>query len=422
MDKNSMKKYLQYGYILLFVILLGCGIDWGIYRMSHKKTKEQELRESQLPFGDYLPNSNNPLIRVVLQTTGYRGIFHNEVRYDIGEGETTIYPDDVRFQEGSIKINPGENQTITILSIERGQGCPTYQGMMELYATVEGIVIVNELPVETYLKAVVPSEMPASYEVEALKCQAICARSYAYCQMETFAYPIYFAHVDDSVSFQVYGNAKETERTNLALSETTGEKLTYRDNVIKTYYYSTSSGHSTSIEAWGSELCEENQYLCGVSLMKEDGTAYEETLPWYRWTVTLSEEELTNLLELNSGQELGTLKEIKVTKRGVGDVALQLVVEGTKGKLIVETENKIRALLGDGDFQIVKQDGKGVKCGKLLPSAFFSIAKNGRSYIIKGKGYGHGIGMSQNGANEMAKTGMSYKEILTYFYPGTKVQ
>jgi stage II sporulation protein D len=417
-----MNKYLRYGYIFLSIILLGCGIDWGIYQMLHRKMEVQERQESQLPYGDYLPSSNNPLIRVVLQTTGYRGIFHNEFRYDIGEGEVIINLDDVRFQEGSIKINSGENQRITILSIKRGQGSPTYQGVIELYATVEGIVIVNELPVEAYLRAVVPSEMPPSYEMEALKCQAVCARNYAYCQMETFAYPEYKAHVDDSVSFQVYANAKETERTNEALSKTKGERLTYQNKVIKTYYYSTSAGHSTSIEAWGSELCEENKYLCGVSLIKEDGTAYEEKLPWHQWEATISEEELTNLLELNSGIELGILKDIRVSKRGVGNIALQVVVEGTKGNITVDTENKIRLLFGNGNFEVVKQDGKSIKCGKLLPSAFFSIAKNGRTYIIRGKGYGHGIGMSQNGANEMAKTGMSYKEILMYFYPGTKVQ
>jgi stage II sporulation protein D len=264
--------------------------------------------------------------------------------------------------------------------------------------------------------------MPPSYEMEALKCQAVCARNYAYCQMETFAYPEYKAHVDDSVSFQVYANAKETERTNEALSKTKGERLTYQNKVIKTYYYSTSAGHSTSIEAWGTELNDENQYLCGVPLIYTDGTAYEEKLPWHQWEATISEEELTNLLELNSGIELGILKDIRVSKRGVGNIALQVVVEGTKGNITVDTENKIRLLFGNGNFEVVKQDGKSIKCGKLLPSAFFSIAKNGRTYIIRGKGYGHGIGMSQNGANEMAKTGMSYKEILMYFYPGTKVQ
>ncbi|MBP3462601.1 MAG: SpoIID/LytB domain-containing protein, partial [Tyzzerella sp.] len=124
----------------------------------------------------------------------------------------------------------------------------------------------------------------------------------------------------------------------------------------------------------------------------------------------------------NTGKEIGTLQNINITKQGAGGVALQIVATGTKGKITVDTENKIRTALGGSGYEIEKQDGTIVKSTKLLPSAFFTIAKTGENYIIEGGGYGHGIGMSQNGANEMAKAGKNYGEILQFFYPGTEVK
>ena len=395
--------------------------------------------ESKLPTGNYLPDAENPLIRVIIRTNGFSQIAHTEVKVSaesglrIQSGETQhmvdagvefcVTPEDSLFQSGSIWIEPQlDTDRIQLQSLTRGCGTPLYRGKMELFATAEGIVIVNELPVEEYLYGVVPSEMPASYEMEALKCQAVCARSYAYCQMKSFAYPEYSAHVDDSVSFQVYANSGEKDSTIQAVDATINQKLRYGGEVVITYYYSTSCGKTTSIEAWGTDLAEHNRYLCGVAVQNAEGKDYEEQLPWYRWEATVPIRTLSDLVELNTGMEIGTVQDIKVTKRGTGGVALQLVAEGTEGKIVVNTENKIRSALGGGGYQIKKNDGTMVNGASLLPSAFFTIAKDGENYIIKGGGYGHGIGMSQNGANEMAKAGKNYEEILTFFYPGTKVE
>ena len=95
---------------------------------------------------------------------------------------------------------------------------------------------------------------------------------------------------------------------------------------------------------------------------------------------------------------------------------------GTAKTITIDTENKIRSALGGSGYQITKQDGTVIESTRLLPSAFFTVAKNGENYIIKGGGYGHGIGMSQNGANEMAKAGKTHVEILKFFYPGTQVK
>lgn len=433
-----MKRRIQIIYLVMSILIVVVLCTVMIHILLEKKEKNQQHTESKLPSGNYLPDAENPFIRVLLKTNGFAQIAHAEVQVTAAEGirvcageEVTEYqanelfavkPDDVLFQKGTIWIETKkENDRICISSLKRGYGVPSYRGRLELFSTSEGIVVVNEVPVEEYLYGVVPSEMPASYEHEALKCQAVCARSYAYCQMRQFGYPEYSAHVDDSTSYQVYGNSKEQEATNCAVNETIGQKLRFQNEVVKTYYYSTSCGKSTSVEAWGTELTGKNQYLCGVDVCDENGIAYEKDLAWYTWKATITKQTLSDLIELNTGREIGILQDITITKRGTGGCVLQIVATGTEGSVTVDTENKIRTALGGSGYKIEKQDGTIVDSGKLLPSAFFTIAKNGENYIIEGGGYGHGIGMSQNGANEMAKAGKTYEEIMMFFYPGTKV-
>lgn len=463
-----LKRKIQVIYIGAAVLITAILIVITIHMLFAKREEDKQQNiESRLPTGDYLPDAENPLIRVVIKTNGFKQIAHNQVQIsatnglivqvetvtggkenvtdaeatdgtgtdatdgapthttqEVAAGEIlTLTPDHELFKNGSVLITPKSksDDRIIINSLTRGYGTPSYRGTIELFSTAEGIVIVNELPVEEYLYAVVPSEMPASYHKEALKCQAICARSYAYCQMLTFGYPEYYAHVDDSVSFQVYGNSKEQETTTQAVNETEGMKLWYQGSVVKTYYYSTSCGHSTSVEAWGTQLTEDNAYLKGVSICDEEGNAYEANLAWYHWEASIPKKTLENLIELNTGKEIGELKDIQITKQGTGGVALELTIVGTAKTITVETENKIRSVLGGSGYQITKQDGSVVQSTSLLPSAFFTVAKTGENYIIEGGGYGHGIGMSQNGANEMAKSGKTYEMILQLFYPGTQV-
>ena len=99
--------------------------------------------------------------------------------------------------------------------------------------------------------------MPASYEKEALKAQAVCARTYAYRQIQGNAYGQYGAHVDDSTNFQVYNNISTSERTDQAVNETCGQMLFYNDKPIEAFYYSTSCGHGADGSVWGNEgrLC-----------------------------------------------------------------------------------------------------------------------------------------------------------------------
>lgn len=379
----------------------------------------------------------DPVIRVLLMTDGYQGIQHSqaelvssegmvleagEERWQVEGGQSwTITSGDERLKDKIVRVRAKDGGEITVNSIERAYGKPSYEGTVEIRCGTNGLILINELPVERYLCKVVPSEMPPSYELEALKVQAVCARSYAYRQMASYGYPEYEAHVDDSTAYQVYGNSKPQERSTQAVNETSGEVVMYHGQIATTYYYSTSCGETTSLEAWGTPANDENGYLQAVEVSGKVGD-YEKDLPWYRWETVIPVQTLSTLVEQNLGKGLGIIRDIQVTKKGPGGVVLQIKLIGENGDATVDTENKIRAALGGNGYEIKKQDGGVVPSSKLLPSAFFTVEKGADTFVIKGGGYGHGIGMSQNGANEMAKEGRSYEEIVEFFFRGAKVQ
>ena len=422
MDENmKKKKFFLYGaaaFIIIFIVAAGVFF-------TRNKTGQERSDE---------PSINNPDIRVLIMTDDFVDITHpvmeisaaagmeivcGEEKREVKAGETVSFkPDDEGFgkERGTaIRIQAKEGGEITLNSIQRAYGTPSYAGIIELRSTPEGIVVINELPLEKYLCKVVPSEMPFYYEPEALKAQAVCARNFAYQQTKTMAYPEYEAHVNDSTRFQVYGNCQEDEVTNKAVKETENQVIRYEGKLIETFYYSTSCGHTAGLEAWGTEENEAGQYLKSVEVKGKDGD-YEAELPWYRWEIEIPADTLSNLISTNTETDIGTLKDIKITKTGEGGIALQIQAKGDKGTVTVDTENKIRNALGGSGLPVVKHNGETEPASALLPSAFFKIKKEGETFVISGGGFGHGIGMSQNGANEMAKKGKNYKDILTLFF------
>ncbi len=439
-DRNRVEKHLYYGLAILAVLFVIVGLTRALWGYREKETEvmkeqtifpEKETEEETAAEAE----AENSSIRVLLMTDGHRNTVHPGVTLSSDSGfvvsygeeteecesgaELSIAPDDVRFEKGIIRIQAKEGK-VTIKSMNRGYGNPSYEGVIELRTSAEGVIVINELPLESYLCGVVPSEMPAAYELEALKAQAVCARSYAYQHVKDYAYPEYEAHVDDSETYQVYNNSKPRDSAAQAVSDTAGEVVRLNGEVVSTYYYSTSCGKTTSVQAWGTKESEANCYLQSVDVKGEEGD-YEKELPWYRWEADVPIQTMSNLVGLNTGVDVGTLDSIEVVEAGPGGVALKIEAKGSKGSVTVETENKIRRALGGEGYIIRTQDGAETDSRALLPSAFFTVEKAGDLFVIKGGGFGHGIGMSQNGANEMAKCGKNYKEILTLFYQGVTV-
>lgn len=475
-------------------------------------------------------------IRVLLKNSDYQGIYHDRVEltcdtdYTVqvlpaadSQGTVTSYPageslelsfpntdlgniagiwpgqtSDSREEESMeltaqrgtrLLVTPtAQTGRIILQSVHRSQGIPAYRGSLELLWTEGGIVLINELPLEEYLYSVVPSEMPASYPQEALKAQAICARTYAYTHMQRAGYEALGAHVDDSSSYQVYNNILEQEAATAAVKATYGQLLMREDGVTpaETYYYSTSWGYGSDAHVWktnsadsygyivprhlnrvetsrvlaGDKAVEASAEAVGVEdLTQEDvfAAAIRSTDPgdfeagegWYRWTYTVKKlnpdrvlQQLQSRYEANDklvltqdGEDyisspIGSFREIRnltILTRGAGGVADELLIETDRGTYKVISEHNIRCVLCDGETKVRRQDGSQVAMSTLLPSAFFTIeiAREGEAvvgYNLTGGGFGHGVGMSQNGARSMAAEGYSAGDILRFFYEDCSVK
>ena len=226
-------------------------------------------------------------IRVLIQNSDYQGIFHKEVKLSCDtewelhyglDGELTekhaggeellLDGNSAWFTEcARILLSPAEDGgKISLLSVNRSQGTPAYRGSMEIRKTGQGFVVINELPVEEYLYGVVPSEMPVSYPMEALKAQAICARTYVYAHLESPGYGEYGAHVDDSTGYQVYNNTAEKEEAIQAVQETKGEVVRLNGELVDTYYYSTSCGFGADERVWNPGEEKKVSYLTAASI------------------------------------------------------------------------------------------------------------------------------------------------------------
>lgn len=427
-------------------------------------------------------------IRVLIKSTGYTDIFHDNVNIQVtedtlvkyGDTEETIKAGDTLeltadsewLQEGRVYIIPvNSTGRITLTSIERACGQPSYRGKFEISKVDGRLIVVNEVLLEEYLYDVVPSEMPQNYGIEALKTQAVCARSYAYNQILYNGYAQYGAHVDDSVSYQVYHNIEANEEATRAVKETCGEVVVYDDQVIDAYYYSTSCGVTTDAGIWDS--AEEKPYITShtvnenreyLDLTTEEAfsafikdksyPAYDDDVQWYRWSTRVSLEQLkknidnnmmsryqanpNNILTRNEEGEyesvpidtVGTVKSINITKRGEGGVATEMIIKGSKNTVKVLTEYNIRLFLAPVNTNLKRNDGTYVDSLSMLPSAYTTALpvvdeedkETVIAYEMSGGGYGHGAGMSQNGAKTMASQGKTYEEILKFFYEGIELK
>lgn len=479
-----------------------CGILLPEEKTAASETMPGEValsQETTSPNGSGTPKGSagelgtNGMIRVILKTDGYAAYEHAEIKLrgtkkiyvKRGKQETEVQPgEEVSFTPDSIKekrvsIRSEEGGRIEVSSLNRSCGKPLYRGTLEVVKAESGLNLINELPLEEYLYGVIPSEMPAEYEKEALKAQAVCARSYAAKHIKNNRLKQLGAHVDDSVSYQVYNNTREDERCNKAVDETKG-MLAYHDGAIaSTYFFSTSCGVTASVHDVGFSS-KKIPYLCGKlqeqaadaaaaeraklvsetfgnedlfrKFLDEDRNVLEKTEPWYRWRTTISIGDMENninekiaarcqaspeniLVRQADGtyasepiSSIGKLKRVRIKKRGSGGVVKTAIIVGTEKTVKVHTEYNIRLLLFNENAIVTKNDGKNVSGMNMLPSGFFIL--NGASGTngtpgaieIRGGGFGHGTGLSQTGANELAQAGKNYEEIIHYYFEGVEIR
>lgn len=302
--------------------------------------------------------------------------------------------------------------------------------------------VINYITLEEYLYGVLNSEMGYQNPLEALKAQAVTARSFALGNMEKHNSDGFNLCTD--VHCQVYkGYSDEHSATNAAVDETSGMVMTYGGKTVAGYYFKNSGGHTLSADdVWGGK----SPYLIGVK---------DEYSPEYLWNHSLSFKEIRAGLEA-AGHSIGNVRGASITGRNAAGAVSTVEFRGTSGTVVLKNEN-IRAVFGGtnvrsltfsfgtgtaGENEVIHVLGAGGTVQKMKPQDVFVISGDGLSKLVDygytaserfesvadepvvfcGSGYGHGVGMPQDSAIAMAKLGFSFEEILKYFYTGIEIQ
>jgi len=352
------------------------------------------------------------------------------------------------FNEG-FRIVPHADSEITVHSIRVGVGFHwehtedrTYKGVLEVRIGNTGnLMAINELKLDEYLKGVIPSEMHHSYPLEALKAQAVAARSYTVSKLATR--PVTnAADFSATVAFQVYsGTTRQNGITTQAVMETAGEVLRHEGQICKAYFSANSGGHTESLEFWDPPAV---QYLTGtpVTVQNPEGFKYdltneEDVNEWirnhpesysnprgtgidildrnaryFRWDVTYTRRELEEILRRKLGFDIGTLIAITPVQRGVSGRIVELELLGSHRNHVIHGELNIRRALSET---------------ALYSSCFVVDMIMGDmgepvELTLIGAGFGHGVGLDQTATGTMAADGMNYLNILARFYINANVE
>jgi len=392
---------------------------------------------------DEIPANSN--IEVIMTLGVFNICINNELKYESLTGPLLF----------------SSNADLEITELNR-KGIPAkYKGMFELRANSSGqkFYIINVVDLENYLKGVVPNEMPVSFGLEALKAQAIAAKNYA----ANAAISKYYDVVDSTASQVYYGSNSYKEISNQAVVQTRGIYALYNEQPISALYYSTSGGISDNwVDVFGDNKGDLHPYLkmkyettskplkteSEVKDFYSNKNGFDTNSPKHRWSYEFTRTELENILHSTLQQQskaglvepkydgdikLSGLKDIKALKRTYSGKITELSIVTDDETYTIKTQLGIR--------RVIKKDGA------MLPSSNFFIEKEGEEELqadnsqdtthslgilklydkiaqekypkifkITGGGYGHGVGMSQFGAYNLAKAGKKYPEILHFYY------
>ena len=294
------------------------------------------------------------------------------------------------------------------------EGENRYRGRIEVgtYGK-KGVTAVNIINLEDYIRGSVPMEMTYTWHSSALKAQAVCARSFG-AAVSGFGSDSDISkgyRLTNTISHQSYGGMNvETKETDRAVKSTESEFVTYKNKVIKTTYFSTSGGYTEDSEnVWGAK----KPWLRAVP------DPYENKPEKKPWTLVFTKQELSNMLsgyKLSKGKRLGVVKSIRVTKRSKSGRVLELVVRGSAGSLILKKQEIRKA------FNLYSTKIKVYTSSAFVNSLSTGSKKvNKDGFVFFGKGYGHGVGMSQSGARGMAEAGYGYKKIIMHYFTGVEI-
>ena len=373
-----------------------------------------------------------------------------------------VYTDgELKYQKLSGPLLFNSNSEIEVMDLDK-KGTPAkYKGMLELKNTKNNTSfnVVNVVDMQNYLRGVVPNEMPVSFGFEALKAQAVAARNYATNANMSSNYDL----VDSTAAQVYYGANSYREISDKAVEETKGIYALYQEHPIMAQYFSTSGGITDDWDDVFGDGSPSNKYPYLKARYDKEGQKplkteedvkrfYSSTdggidmnSPKYRWSYEFTRAELENVLHNTLQQQskaglvnpsydgdikIEGLKEIRPLKRTQSGKITELEIVSKTGNYKVKKELGIRrvlkknnAMLPSANFFVEtigeeKQAALGTEeeTGLLKLFSSFDDEKYPKTFKITGGGFGHGVGMSQFGAYNLAKAGKKYPEILNHYY------
>ena len=317
---------------------------------------------------------------------------NTEVTVRILDGKFSVNGEIVNFNE--IEIRPKTETDLKNMQTKIND--KTYFGGVKLKLVKNKIIVINIVTVEEYLRGVIPKEMSASWNEEALKAQTVAAR--------TFALKNRNRHKDSGYDLcsnthcQLYTDVNGTdERTDEAIIKTFGEVLQYNNKLIVSTFHTDSGGMTeNAVDVWNTDY----PYLRAATEIET------KTTPW---TVKFTIDDFSKKLAAN-GKNVGKVHFVKVTNLEIGKITDDRTTSG-----------RVRELSIIGEAGEIKLTGNQMRSIFELKSTLFDIGITGNDVEIKGYGWGHGVGLSQYGAKAFAENGYTYEKILSHYYKGTKL-
>jgi stage II sporulation protein D len=267
-----------------------------------------------------------------------------------------------------------------------------YAAPIELMRNGDGLAVINELPLEDYLPGVLRAEAGDKFPPEALKAQAIVARTYAAHQRVIQAGKPY--HIVASTAHQQFaGRVTSGSPVYDAVRETAGQVLLWEGEVFPAFYHTESGGYT---EDPRTVFAARN-----MPALLPVACPFSANSPHYYWNLDVRLPDLGDALR-RGGVDVGQIRSVTVAERTMSLRAMNVAVVGTRGSAQIRG-NDFRRMLGYDAFK----------------STLFAVAIDGEVARFSGRGYGHGVGMCQWGAKGMAEKGYTARQILAFYYPGT---
>ena len=395
------------------------------------------------------------------------------VEVAIEDGTYKIFVDgELKYENLSAPLVFSSNQEMQIVELNR-KGIPAkYKGMLEIKnsKTPNRFNVINVIDMQNYLRGVVPNEMPVSFGLEALKAQAVAARNYASNAKINSNYDV----VDSTASQVYYGANSYRDISDKAVNETKGIYALYNEKPITALYFSTSAGITDDWDDVFSNGTNKGLHPYLKAKIDKQGqtfiTSEKEAIdfltskngldtnsPKFRWTVEFERKELENILhntlqqqskaglvspKYDGDNKIAGLKEIKVLKRAKSSKVTEILIVAKNGEYKVSKELGIRrtlkknnSMLPSANFFIettgedteeerveeTEQESVLDKIGNLKLFSYISQETYPKTFKITGGGFGHGVGMSQFGAYNIAKCGKKYPDILHHYYTNINI-